>query len=211
MTEIPINATVECIDGPCGKSLAVIVDRETRRVTHFAVEDKSLAHAPYQRLVPLDQVAETSSVLIRLRCTRDDVDRMVPFIHTRYVVKAQEDYSLYEGGEGPGGPGMWGTPSTVGEMTTKVEEEAVPPGEVAIHYGIAVKAQGHKVGQVDELMIDPASGEVTHLLMLEGHLWGKKDLAVPVAAIGAVDVDEVVLTIDKEEIEALPVVPVKRH
>jgi sporulation protein YlmC with PRC-barrel domain len=136
---------------------------------------------------------------------------MVPFIHTRYVVKAQEDYSLYEGGEGPGGPGMWGTPSTVGEMTTKVEEEAVPPGEVAIHYGIAVKAQGHKVGQVDELMIDPASGEVTHLLMLEGHLWGKKDLAVPVAAIGAVDVDEVVLAIDKEEIEALPVVPVKRH
>jgi sporulation protein YlmC with PRC-barrel domain len=211
MTEIPINATVECIDGPCGKSLAVIVDRETRRVTHFAVEDKSLAHAPYQRLVPLDQVAETSSVLIRLRCTRDDVDRMVPFIHTHYVVKAQEDYSLYEGGEGPGGPGMWGTPSTVGEMATKVEEEAVPPGEVAIHYGIAVKAQGHKVGQVDELMIDPASGEVTHLLMLEGHLWGKKDLAVPVAAIGAVDVDEVVLTIDKEEIEALPVVPVKRH
>ena len=211
MTEIPINATVECIDGPCGKSLAVIVDRETRRVTHFAVEDKSLAHAPYQRLVPLDQVAETTAALIRLRCTRDDVDRMVSFIHTRYVFKAHEDYSLYEGGEGPGGPGMWGTPSTVGEMATKVEEEAVPAGELAIHYGIAVKAQGHKVGQVDELVVDPDSGEVTHLLMREGHLWGKKDVAVPVSAIGAVDVDEVVLTIGKKELEALPTMPAKRH
>lgn len=32
MSEFPLNAQVECADGPCGKSLAVIVDRETREV-----------------------------------------------------------------------------------------------------------------------------------------------------------------------------------
>jgi sporulation protein YlmC with PRC-barrel domain len=207
MTDIAINGKVECADGPCGQVVAVIVDRLSRRVTHVAVEDKSLAHAPYQRLVPLDQVAETTAASIRLRCTRDDIDRMAPFLHTRYVFKAQEDYSLYEGGEGPGGPGMWGTPSTVGAMATKVEEEAVPAGEVAIHYGMAVKAESQKVGQVDELVIDPDSGEVTHLLMREGHLWGKKDVTLPLSAIGAVDVDEVLLKIDKEAIRALPAVP----
>jgi hypothetical protein len=63
-----MDARVECADGPCGKSMAVIVDRETRTVTHIAIEDKSLPHAPYQRLVPVDQVVETSPDLIRLRC-----------------------------------------------------------------------------------------------------------------------------------------------
>jgi sporulation protein YlmC with PRC-barrel domain len=155
-------------------------------------------------------VAGTTAASIRLRATRDEVDRMAPFVHTRYVLKEQEDYSLYEGGGGPGGPGMWGSPSVVGEETTGVETEAVPPGEVAIHYGTPVKAGSHKVGRVDELVIDPDSGEVTHLLMREGHLWGKKDVAVPLSAVGSVDVDAVVLKIDKEAIEALPAVPRKR-
>ena len=211
MTVVPINARVECTDGPSGQVVAVVVDRQTRRVTHVAVEDKSLAYAPYQRLVPLDQVTEATTSSIRLRCTRDEVDRMVPFVHTRYLLKPQEDYSEYEGGEGPTPPGQWGTPSTVGAVTTRVEEEAVSAGDVAIHYGMAVKAVSHKVGQVDELVVDPDSGEVTHLLMREGHLWGKKDVTVPLSAIGAVDVDEVVLTIDREAIQALPAVPVKRH
>lgn len=211
MEEIPINAPVTCSDGPCGKSIAAIVVRETMRVTHLAVEDESLTYAPYQRLVPVDQIVETTAESIRLRCTREDVDRMAPFIHTHYVPKLQEDYSLYEGGEGPGGVDMWGSASTVGEMTTKFDEEAIPAGEVAIHYGADVKAHGHKVGQVDELAVDPDSGQITHLLMLEGHLWGKKDVAVPVSAIAAVSTDAIVLNIDKEAIEALPEVPLRGH
>ena len=211
MKEIPINAAVLCVDGPCGKSIAAIVDRETRRVTHLAVEDETLTYAPYQRLVPVDQVAGTTAESIHLQCTREDVDRMAPFIHTHYVARGQEDYSLYEGGEGAGGVGMWGSASTVGEESTKVEEEAIPAGEVAIHYGAAVRAHKHKVGQVDELVVDPDSGKITHLLMLKGHLWGKKDVAVPVSAIAAVNAGEIVLNIDKEAIEALPEVPERRH
>jgi sporulation protein YlmC with PRC-barrel domain len=211
MEEIPINAPVTCSDGPCGKSIAAIVDRETMRVTHLAVEDESLTYAPYQRLVPVDQIVETTAESIRLRCTREGVDRMAPFIHTHYVATLQEDYSQYEGGEGPGGVEMWGGASTVGAVTTRVEEEAVPAGEVAIHYGAAVRAHKHKVGQVDELVVDPDGGRITHLLLRKGHLWGKKDVAVPVTAIVAVNADEVILNIDKEAIEALPAVPVRRH
>ena len=32
MSEFPLDARVECAGGSCGKSLAVIVDRETREV-----------------------------------------------------------------------------------------------------------------------------------------------------------------------------------
>jgi sporulation protein YlmC with PRC-barrel domain len=68
-----------------------------------------------------------------------------------------------------------------------------------------------KVGTVDELVVDPDSGNITHLLMRKGHLWGKKDVAIPVTAIDLVDDEEVYLKIDKEAVGALPAVPVKRH
>ncbi len=157
MKEIPLDAHVECTDGPCGKSIALIVDRETRRVTHFAVEDESLRYAPYQRLVPMDHVAETAPDLIRLKCTRDELNQMEPFIHTRYVVHESEDYTKYEGGGGQGAPGEWGTYSVAGEASTKVEEEQVPEGEVALHPGTRVHATDGLVGVVEELMVDPDS------------------------------------------------------
>jgi sporulation protein YlmC with PRC-barrel domain len=76
---------------------------------------------------------------------------------------------------------------------------------------MAVKTGEGKVGTVDELVVDPDSGNITHLLMLKGHLWGKKDVAIPITAIDLVDADGIHLNIDKEAIKALPTVPVKRH
>jgi sporulation protein YlmC with PRC-barrel domain len=84
-------------------------------------------------------------------------------------------------------------------------------GELAVYRGMAVNTDEHKVGTVDELVVDPDSGNITHILMRKGHLWGKKDVAVPVPAIDFVGTDDVYLKIDKEAISALPVVPVKRH
>ena len=211
MSEIPINAKVECADGPCGRSIAVIVDRTTRQVTHIAVEDKSLPHAPYQRLVPVDQVAETTPELIRLRCTRDEVDWMEPFTHTRYVPKAQEDYGLYEGGEGAARDDMWGGPSTVGEIDVKVVEDYVPAGELAVRPGTHVEATDGRVGVVEELIVDPTSEAVTHLILREGHLWGKKEVTIPLAAVDRVEGDTVYLKLDKAAVEALPAVPFKRR
>jgi hypothetical protein len=45
--------------------------------------------------------------------------------------------------------------------------------------------------------------------MRKGHLWGAKDVAIPVTAIDLVDADEVYLNIDNEAVAALPSVPVK--
>ena len=204
MKEIPINAKVECADGPCGESIAVIADRETQVVTHLALEDKTLPHAPYQRLVPVDHVAEVSLDLIRLSCTRDDVGKMEPFTHTRYVPKAGEDYTHFEGGEGAVRHDMWGGPSTVGEVETKIVEEYVPEGEVAIHPGMHVRATDGKVGVVEELIGDSATKQLTHFVLEKGHLWGKKEVIIPLSAIDHREGDTVYLNLDKKAIEQLP-------
>jgi sporulation protein YlmC with PRC-barrel domain len=206
MREIDVDAEVQCADGPCGKSIALIVDRGTRRVTHFAVEDESLPYAPYQRLVPLDQVAEAVPGLIRLKCTRDELNRMDPFIHTRYVMQESEDYALYEGGGDAGGSGGWGTASTAGVASTRVEEEQVPEGEVAIHPGTRVQATDGRVGVVEELMVDPDTAQVTHIVLEQGHWWGKKEVQIPLSEVDHVEGDTVYLKIDKNAIGDLPVI-----
>jgi sporulation protein YlmC with PRC-barrel domain len=207
MKGIPIDAHVECVDGPCGKSIALIVDRQTRRVTHFAVEDESLRYAPCQRLVPVEHVVETAPGLIRLNCTHDELGQMEPFIHTRYVVHESEDYTLYEGGAGPQGwRGEWGTSSVAGAKSAKVEEEQVPDGALAVHPGTQVYATDGHVGVVEELMVDPDSAQVTHLVLSKGHWWGKKEVQIPLSVLERVEGDTVYLKLDKKAIGELPVI-----
>ena len=87
--EIPLNAQVECADGPCGKTIAIIADPETRSVTHVVIEPPGLD----ARLVPLDLVAETTHDLVRLRCTQAELAETEQFIETHYVDKGGPDYT----------------------------------------------------------------------------------------------------------------------
>jgi hypothetical protein len=47
--------------------------------------------------------------------------------------------------------------------------------------------------------------------MREGHLWGKKDVIIPLSAMGDTRGDTVFLKLDKQQIESLPTFPLKRH
>jgi uncharacterized membrane protein len=69
---------------------------------------------------------------------------------------------------------------------------------------------GH-IGEVDELVRDPDSGDITYVVMREGHLWGKKEITLPVSAIDRVQDDTVYLSLDKKEVELLPSIPVQRQ
>lgn len=66
------------------------------------------------------------------------------------------------------------------------------------------------MGRVDEFLVDPCCEHVTHLIMREGHLWGQKDISIPVDEIDRMEKDTVYLKLSKREIEALPTVPAHR-
>jgi uncharacterized membrane protein len=206
MTELAIDARIECVDGPCGRCLALIVDRETRKVTHLVLEDETLSYKPYQRLVPVNQVVAADKKLIRLSCTRDEVARMEPFIQTHYIQKTERSYTVFQGGEGPPTDA-----STVGVSYSTYEEEQVPEGAVAIRPGMEVEAADGHAGTAGELVVDPQSAEITHFVLREGHLWGKKEVTLPIAAVERVAGDRVYLKLDKLAIGQLPAVPVRQH
>ncbi|MFN2166188.1 MAG: PRC-barrel domain containing protein, partial [Anaerolineae bacterium] len=59
-------------------------------------------------------------------------------------------------------------------------------------------------------LVDPSTGHITHLVLREGHLWGQRDVTIPVSQIDHFDDDSVSLALDKDSIEALPAIPVRR-
>jgi hypothetical protein len=58
-------------------------------------------------------------------------------------------------------------------------------------------------------LVTPA--QVTHVILQAGHLWGKKEIALPLSIIDTVDEDTVHLKLDREAVEELPALPVQRH
>ena len=90
-----------------------------------------------------------------------------------------------------------------------VTEDAVPPGEVSVQRGDPVYTTDGPIGQVQGLVIDPSSHHVTHVLLQEGHLWGRKDVAIPIAAVTRTD-DGITLSMTKDQVKDLPPVDIDR-
>jgi sporulation protein YlmC with PRC-barrel domain len=198
--DIPVNAEVHCADGPCGRSTYIILNPMTRRVTHLVVKEKRFPHTEY--LVPIDYVVEATSQLIRLRCAGHELVTFEAFIEAEFVSSNFPEYA--------GDPYMtW--PYVIPEAETlPVEHERIPPGELAIRRGARVEATDGHVGRVDEFLVDPTNGYITHLVLREGHLWGQKDVTIPVSQIDHIEEDSVYLKLDKHSIEMLPTIPVHR-
>lgn len=94
----------------------------------------------------------------------------------------------------------------VDTFVTHEDGERVPAGELAVHRGTEVNATDGQVGKVAGLLLDEDSGEVTHMVLEEGHLWGKKDVALPLTDIDRVEDDVVYLNLDKKTIGEMPAV-----
>jgi uncharacterized membrane protein len=205
--DIPMSAKVECTDGPCGESTAIIVNPVTQEVTHFVVQDAT-SPAKVQRLVPVEQISKTTQATIHLRCTKAELASMEPFVETHYVLDEERaDYTHWTGGD------VWQEPYATpdGADYTAVAEERVPAGELAIHRGAKVEASDGHIGEVGEFLVDPGSGHITHLVLEEGHIWGTMAITLPLSAIDHAEGDTVYLKLTKQAVESLPSIPVKRR
>jgi len=96
-------------------------------------------------------------------------------------------------------------------VNVPVEHRQIPQGELAVRRGTRVEATDGYVGHVDEFVVNPENGHITHLVMREGHLWGKKDVIIPLSAMGDTRKDTVFLKLDKHQVESLPTFPLQRR
>ncbi len=202
--DIPVHAEVYCSDGLCGHSTYIIVNPVSQQVTHLVVKEKRAPHT--ERLVPVNLVTETTHDLVQLSCTRDQLKKMEPFIETEYIREGIPDYERYEDAYM-----VW--PYRVPEVTqtVTVRHKRVPHGELAVQRGTRVRASDGRIGRVDEFLVDPEDRHITHLILREGHLWGEKDVTIPVSEIERIEENVVHLKLNKRDVGKLPAIPVRRR
>ena len=94
-------------------------------------------------------------------------------------------------------------PEDEGKISETVTTDTIPRGEVAVRRGAHVHATDGPIGHVQGLVIDPGTEHVTHVLLQEGHLWGRKQVAIPIGAVSKLD-DDISLSISKQEVGRLP-------
>ena len=207
--EIPLNAQVECKEGICGRSEFVLLNPVSEEVSHVVVKRDKAPSLEF--VVPIKFVSKTIAGVIHLTCTKAEFEKMNPFCSTDYIEERVPDRDC-----GAGVPGMGMAhylPYVTCEKTIRVavEHEDIPSGELAIRRGTRVEAKDGYVGHVDEFVINPKNGHITDLVLRQGHLWGDKDILIPVSKMLESKGDTVRLKLDKKQVEALPTFPVHRR
>jgi sporulation protein YlmC with PRC-barrel domain len=186
-TEFAMGAKVSCVDGPGGEVTRLIIDPATETVTHLVIEPKHRMRGG--RLVPLDLVDSTAEG-IRLRCTVEEFGRLEP----------AEEMELVDNVIGGG---LYGAPMGASSPVQAIVQDVVPPGETDIERGEPVHALDGEIGRVHGCQVDPDDHRVTHVLLAEGHLWGRKEVAIPASAVTKVE-NGIWLNLTKKQVEDLP-------
>ena len=163
--------------GGRGEVRCVVIDRTTRAVTHLVVEPKG--RAGLARLVPLDLVDATTGE-IRLGCTEAEFENLGPAEQTLAEFVPGYDVPV--------------------QMLPEGWRDA---GEVEERRGDHVHATDGDIGQVQALRIDLRNHQVTHVLLKEGHLWGRKEVAIPFDKVAGFD-GVIQLNITKQQVKDLP-------
>jgi sporulation protein YlmC with PRC-barrel domain len=196
-----IGMDAVCSDGYRGEVQGVVIDPAARTVTHVVVEPEG-RHG-LARLVPLDLV-DVQPGQLGLRCTETEFkgleaaeETLAEFV-PGYPVPVQ---LIPPGWRDAGGPTVAG--DSIPRIPEQETIDIVPPGEVEERRGDHVHATDGDVGQVHALRADPHSHQVTHVLLREGPVWARKEVAIPFGQVTGFD-DGLQLSMTKQQVRDLP-------
>jgi sporulation protein YlmC with PRC-barrel domain len=210
---LDLGSPVHCTDAEFGELADVIVDPTTRCVTHLVVQPR---HRPDEaRIVPVARVAAEGAA-IRLTSTVAEIEALDRLHETAYLRLGE--FPVDDPDWDVGVEEVRGLPYYQGLDAQPLEPDPhmlfaydrVPKGSVEIRRASAVtSADGEHLGRVDGFMVD-AEHNISHVVLEHGHLWGRREVAIPIGAVARVDTDDVTLRLTKDEVGGLPSHRVRR-
>lgn len=194
-----IGAPVVSRDGACGELTRVVIDPVAERMTHLVVQPPQ----GEPRLVPIEHATAKDSQ-VELDLASGDLEQFEAAQETKFL-PAIDPIAGYESGQIYGWPYYpldinLATPLLARDPVT---QDTTAAGKTSIRRGDAVQATDGSIGRVQGLVIDPRDQYLTHVLLQEGHLWGRKQVAIPIAAITDVR-DGIQLSVSKQQVKHLP-------
>jgi sporulation protein YlmC with PRC-barrel domain len=215
---LELGTPVRCTDAVYGELVDVVIDPTSKRVTHVVVSPEQLDAAAH-RLVPVELIDQSKGEEeLALRCTTDEVNELdtvqeFAFLRLGEFPTSDPDWDIgvrdvlaapyYEG---------TGFGDYVGDLGTNdaVTYDRVPKGEVEVRRASAVySADGHHLGHVEGFVVD-GEDHITHVVLERGHLWGKREVTIPIGSIADVANDQVTLDLSKDDVGRLRSVRVHR-
>jgi uncharacterized protein YrrD len=181
----------------------VVVDPRSRRVTHIVIRQGHLL--PEDKVIALEQLSTATEERIVLDY---EPEKLTPFEETHYV--PLDDGTRRDWGVEHGVPLLWGgwmagAGDSFRDKAVERIERNIPEGDVAVSEGARVQdLKGEDVGRVHELITDPTSGRITHLVVEAGHLWGKHSKAIPISWVSKFGEEEVTLAVGVGTLEKVP-------
>ena len=209
MMPFRIGADASCTDGACGQVSRIIVNPVAREVTHLVVDPKH-RNGP-GRLVPADLV-DAATGQIRLHCSLAEFQALRPAEETESVPgldPTEHAHARVQKQHGVGGI-VWSVRDPdAPQAPQEVTVDYVPEGAVEVHRELTVCATDGDIGQVQGLVVDPGH-QVTHLLLQQGHMRGRKEVAIPIGAVTKIGTLLIHLSLTKHQVKDLPPVHIDR-
>jgi sporulation protein YlmC with PRC-barrel domain len=218
---LDLGSPVHCTNGVYGELADVVIDPSKRQVTHLVVQPEH--RHDLARLIPVDRASARPEGGILLSFTLAETEKLDPVQKSAYLRIGEapvEDPDWEVGIESalalpyyesltPGGFGTGMPPVAYDDHVPEVYDR-VPKDKIEIRRSSPVfSADGHHLGHVDGFVVDDQDG-ITHLVLERGHLWGKREVTIPIGAAEKIENDELTLNLSKDEIGKLKAVSVRR-
>jgi sporulation protein YlmC with PRC-barrel domain len=209
---LDLGSPVHCSDGRFGELADVVVDPTTRRVRYLVVQPRH-ASAP-ARLVPVELVraADEAGEPIALDGSIAEIGRLESVRESAYLRLGEfpvEDPDWDVGVEDVlalpyySGLDVAGSEAVLYDDHVQWNYDRIPKGEVEIRRASPVTSSDeHHLGHVDGFVVDKED-HISHLVLEHGHLWGKREVVIPIGAVASVRTDSVVLSLSKDEVGRL--------
>jgi sporulation protein YlmC with PRC-barrel domain len=214
--QVKQNSPVITSDGQeVGQVSRVVIDPLLREVTHLIIREKETPAE--EKLIPMGLVAQGPDPADRIRLRSNAADlELRPFEETHYVpltkeaaeranipnIHARPVYFYPPAGEAWEGkpfPPDFPEQPYVAKTEQDIPEESFP---VELRARV-ITIEGEDVGYLEQFILDPDSGRVTHYLISGGQLLSEEKL-VPVAWTGNINGEQVELKVSANLLATLP-------
>lgn len=197
-----VGAQVRCKDGPCGRLQSVVVDPITQRVTDLVVEKGLLLTT--DRVLPVYTVEEADDEWITLSIGEDSLNNYPEY---RDIVFEPAPADLEDDRYDPSQVLMWASawdpyynlPAV--PLIQQHVHEGLSPEQAVIGRGTPVRNAEGRVGEIDHVLVNAETGEITYLVVDQGIT--RYSLVVPISMVKTVTEGGVLLEATDEELEQL--------
>jgi osmotically-inducible protein OsmY len=198
-----IGSRVYCKDGSCGELLKVVVDPETETITDLVVQKGILLTT--DRIVPVAAVEKATEKEIRLSITSDQLEKYPEYHEDEVSVPAPrwERAEQRKAEEAVQHASLYGQAferAFVPRVRHRVHK-GISPERSVIERGMPVNNLEKTIGQVDHVLVDRDSLEITHLVVDPGFL--ASSMVMPIAMVKQIGEEGIYVEVTDQELKLL--------